>query len=56
MVNRLEESQRVLKELQDRKDWLKKELGIKTLSLEIDQNEVVPRRAAYPSESVLMGY
>lgn len=56
MVNRLEESQRVLKELQDRKDWLKKELRIKTQSLEIDQNEVVPRRAAFPSESILMGY
>ena len=56
MIQRMEDSQRILKELQDRKDWLHKELRIKTTSLEIDQNEVLPRRATFPSESTLMGY
>lgn len=56
MTKRMEETQNILKELQDRKDWLKKELRIKTQTLEIDQNEVVPKRAQFPSESTLMGY
>lgn len=56
MVSRLEQTQNLLKELQDRKDWLKKELRIKTQTLEIDQNEVLPRRASFPSESTIMGY
>lgn len=56
MLDRLDESQRVLKDLQDKKDWLNKELRIKTRSLEIDQNEVLPKRATFPSESTIMGY
>jgi hypothetical protein len=56
MIARMEESQKILKELQERKDWLHKELRIKTTSLEIDQNEVLPRRATFPSESTIMGY
>jgi hypothetical protein len=56
MTKRMEDSQNILKELQDRKDWLKKELRVKSLTLEIDQNEVVPKRASSPKTSSLMGY
>jgi len=56
MTSRLETTQNILKELQDRKDLLNKEIRTKTMSLEIDQNEVVPRRAQFPSESVIMGF
>lgn len=56
MVDRMEETQQILRELQERKDWLNKELRIKTKTLEIDQNEVLPKRATFPSESTIMGY
>ena len=56
MVDRLEQTQNLIASLQARKDHLNKELRIKTLSIEIDQNEVVPRRASFPSESAIMGY
>merc|ERR1712066_66294 len=56
MVDRLEQTQNLIASLQARKDHLNKELRTKTLSIEIDQNEVVPRRASFPSESAIMGY
>jgi len=56
MVDRLEQTQQLISSLQARKDHLNKELRTKTLSIEIDQNEVVPRRASFPSESAIMGY
>merc|ERR1712168_952650 len=56
MTNRLANTQSIPKDLQSKKDWLNKEIRIKTQSLEIDQNEVLPRRSTYPSESAIMGY
>jgi len=56
LLSRLEETQKVLKNLQDKRDLLRKEIRIKTLSLDIDQKDCIPRRASYPSESVIMGW
>jgi len=56
MLDRLDETQKILKELQAKRDLLRKEIRVKTLSLQIDQKDCVPRRASYPSESVIMGW
>lgn len=56
LLARLEETQNILKNLQEKRDALRKEIRIKTLSLDIDQKDCVPRRASYPSESVIMGW
>jgi len=56
MLTRMDCTQDILSKLQATIDHLNEEVEIKTKTLNIDQKEIVPMRASFPSESTLMGY
>lgn len=56
LIQKLNESEHALKDLQDQRMVLEKEIVIKTKSIFIDRNKCLAHRNRYPSKQRLLGY